>query len=101
MPPAGLEREKIVHRLAAADDARLPAAHENGGRPWHRVVVRAHRERVRTGCRNGEEVAARGEAAVDVVDEHVSRLAVKAGDAHRLRGGSSARAAEVAVYRAP
>ena len=62
---AGLEREQVVDRLAAADHARLARRDEHRRRARHGVVGRAHRERVgagrraRRGCRRGAARAAR------------------------------------------
>ena len=53
---------------------------ENGSRTCDAVVVRRHRERVRTRRRDGEEIAAARPRQGRVVDEDVTRLAVLAGD---------------------
>ena len=44
---ADLELEQVVDRLAAADQARVPAADEHRGRPRDAVVVRRHRRACR------------------------------------------------------
>ena len=50
--------QQVVDRLASPDHGRAPVAHENDLGPRDAVVVRAERERVRTGRGNGEQVAA-------------------------------------------
>ena len=92
------QREQVVDRLAPTDDARLAVAHEDGGRPRRRVVVRAHRERVGAGGRNREEVSrARGR---ERRRRRSRRRPTRSGGPATLtvsRAGSSARAAESAV----
>ena len=70
------EREQVVDRLAPADHSRLAVGDEHGGGPRHRVVGGAHRQRVRPGDRNGEDVAATRCRQLHAVDQHVPRLAM-------------------------
>ena len=71
-------RARISRAVAVRD--------EDGGRVRDAVVRRRHRERVRAGRRDGEQVAAPGMRQRDRVDEDVAGLAVLSGDAEDAVG---------------
>ena len=88
-------RSSIVSRRRIT--VASPSRDEHGGGPRHRVVVRAHRERVAAGRGHGEDVAAARLGQLDALDQQVARLAVLAGDRVGAGRGSSARFASSAV----
>ena len=96
-----LEAEQVVRLLAGADQPRLASwpARRRGAAG---VVVRRHRERVCAGHGDGEQVAARGLGQLDALDQHVAATRSACRTRRRRRpGGSSARFASSAEYRAP
>ena len=76
--------KQVVDRLASAHEPRLTAANENGCGTADPVVVRGHREGVGAGRGHGEQVTPPRRRQRDVVDQHVARLAVHAGNADDL-----------------
>ena len=96
-PTAARPRARAGRRSSRGGGSRVasPSRTRTAAGPRHGVVVRAHRERVAAGRRDGEDVAAARLGQLDALDQQVARLAVLAGDGVRagrrlVRRGSRA-----------
>src|SRR5688500_4540639 len=79
-----LERDQVFQRLALADDLKGRAVHENLRHARAVVVVAAHREAVRAGGEDGQQVAALDRRKVPGLGQVVAALADRPDDVHRL-----------------